>query len=294
VRTIGRSLSTLGLLGALLLSATPAAAQVPPQQPAPIEQPQPPSAGSDSVDTGPVVTVPAITVPSPEAVPDVPSIAVQVNGVEGGLTQTVSLILLLTMGSLLPGLLLLATSFTRFIVVLGLTRNAIGIQTAPPGPVLIGIALFLTLFVMQPVLSQVWDDALQPMIDQEIGIDEAYEKGYAPLRDFMLRQTREEDLRLFLDMAEGEQPQSPEEIGATVLIPAFIVSELRTAFLIGFIVFIPFLVIDLIVSTILMALGMVMLPPTFISLPLKLLLFVLADGWVLLIGSLVASVNGAT
>jgi flagellar biosynthesis protein FliP len=188
--------------------------------------------------------------------------------------------------------LLLTTSFTRFIVVLGLTRNAIGIQTAPPGPVLIGIALFLTLFVMKPVLTQVWDDAAQPLIDQEIGLDEAYDRGYAPLRDFMLSQTREEDLRLFLDMAEGEQPESPSEIGATVLVPAFIVSELRTAFLIGFMVFIPFLVIDLIVSTILMALGMVMLPPTFISLPLKLLLFVLADGWVLLIGSLVSSVNG--
>lgn len=242
--------------------------------------------------TTPEVTVPAVTVPEPGAVPEVPSIAVQVNGVEGGLTQTVSLVLLMTMGSLLPGLLLLATSFTRFIVVLGLTRNAVGIQTAPPAPVLIGIALFLTLFVMKPVLTQVWDDAAQPLIDQEISIDEAYDKGYAPLREFMLAQTREEDLRLFLDLAEGPQPESPEEIGATVLIPAYIVSELRTAFIIGFVVFVPFLIIDLIVSTVLMALGMVMLPPTFISLPLKLLLFVLADGWVLLIGSLVSSVQG--
>lgn len=237
-------------------------------------------------------TPPAVVVPEPEPVPEVPAISVQVNGVEGGLTQTVSLILLLSMGSLLPGLLLLATSFTRFIVVLGLTRNAIGIQTAPPGPVLIGIALFLTLFVMKPVLSQVWDEALQPLIDQEIGVEEAYDRGYGPMRDFMLAQTKDEDLRLFLDLAEGPQPENPQEIGATVLIPAFIVSELRTAFLIGFIVFIPFLVIDLIVSTVLMALGMVMLPPTFISLPLKLLLFVLADGWVLLIGSMVSSVNG--
>lgn len=242
--------------------------------------------------TTPEVTVPAVTVPEPGAVPEVPSIAVQVNGVEGGLTQTVSLVLLMTMGSLLPGLLLLATSFTRFIVVLGLTRNAVGIQTAPPAPVLIGIALFLTLFVMKPVLTQVWDDAAQPLIDQEISMDEAYDKGYAPLREFMLAQTREEDLRLFLDLAEGPQPESPEEIGATVLIPAYIVSELRTAFVIGFVVFVPFLIIDLIVSTVLMALGMVMLPPTFISLPLKLLLFVLADGWVLLIGSLVSSVQG--
>jgi flagellar biosynthetic protein FliP len=146
---------------------------------------------------------------------------------------------------------------------------------------------------MKPVLTQVWDNSLQPLIDQEISLDEAYEEGYGPLRTFMLAQTREEDLRLFLDLAEGDQPESPEEIGATVLIPAYVVSELRTAFMIGFIVFIPFLAIDLIVSTILMALGMVMLPPTFISLPLKLLLFVLADGWVLLIGSLVSSVQGA-
>ena len=240
----------------------------------------------------PEIEVPTVDLPAPVDVPEAPSVSVQVNGVEGGLTQTVSLIVLMTMGSLLPGLLLLATSFTRFIVVLGLTRNAIGVQTAPPTPVLIGIALFLTLFVMKPVLTQVWDDAAAPLIDGQINMEEAYDRGYAPLRDFMLAQTREEDLRLFLDMAEGEQPENPQEIGATVLIPAYIVSELRTAFVIGFVVFIPFLVIDLIVATILMALGMVMLPPTFISLPLKLLLFVLADGWVLLIGSLVQSVQG--
>jgi flagellar biosynthetic protein FliP len=222
----------------------------------------------------------------------VPAVTVSVDGADGGLTQTVTLILLLTIGSLLPGLLLLATSFTRFVVVLGLTRNAIGIQTAPPTTVLIGIALFLTLFVMKPVLTEVWDEAAQPLIDQEIGLDEAYDRGYAPLRDFMLAQTREDDLRLFLDLSNEAQPETPQEIGASVLVPAFVVSELRTAFLIGFIVFVPFLVIDLIVSTVLMGLGMVMLPPTFISLPLKLLLFVLADGWVLLIGSLVQSVEG--
>ena len=202
------------------------------------------------------------------------------------------MILLLSLGSLLPGLLLLATSFTRFIVVLGLTRNAIGIQTAPPTPVLIGIALFLTLFVMKPVLTEVYDEALQPLMDQEIELTEAYDKAYEPLREFMLTQTRDDDLRLFLDLSNEVQPESPEEIGASVLVPAYVVSELRTAFVIGFVVFVPFLAIDLIVSTVLMALGMVMLPPTFISLPLKLLLFVLVDGWVLLIGSLVSSVNG--
>ncbi len=252
---------------------------------------------SAQTDPGPTVDVPAapvVTVPAPEPVPEVPTVTVTVDGSEGGVSRSVSLILLLALGSILPGLLLLTTSFTRFIVVLGLTRNALGIQTAPPTPVLVGIALFLTLFVMKPILSQVWDDAVNPLLDGQIEVQEAYDRAYAPLQEFMLDQTREEDLRLFLDLADGPRPERPEDIGASVLVPAFIVSELRTAFIIGFIVFVPFLVIDLIVSTVLMSLGMVMLPPTFISLPLKLLLFVLVDGWVLLIGSLVSSVGAAT
>lgn len=249
-------------------------------------------ASAQTID-GPIVDeAPAVQVPEVPEVEDVPAVSVTIDGAEGGLSSTVTLILLLTLGSLLPGLLLLATSFTRFIVVLGLTRNAIGIQTAPPTPVLIGIALFLTLFVMKPVLTEVYDEALQPLMDQEIELTEAYDRAYEPLRDFMLTQTRDDDLRLFLDLSNEVQPESPDEIGASVLVPAFVVSELRTAFVIGFVVFVPFLAIDLIVSTVLMALGMVMLPPTFISLPLKLLLFVLVDGWVLLIGSLVSSVNG--
>ena len=267
-----RLLVAAGLLLGLAFLASPAAAQ--------------------TID-GPVVEEPpAIQVPEVAEVGDVPAVSVTIDGAEGGLSSTITLILLLTIGSLLPGLLLMATSFTRFIVVLGLTRNAIGIQTAPPTPVLIGIALFLTLFVMKPVLTEVYDEALQPLMDQEIELTEAYDRAYDPLRDFMLTQTRDDDLRLFLDLSNEVQPESPDEIGASVLVPAFVVSELRTAFIIGFVVFVPFLAIDLIVSTVLMALGMVMLPPTFISLPLKLLLFVLVDGWVLLIGSLVSSVNG--
>lgn len=249
-------------------------------------------ASAQTIDGPTVQETPAVEVPEVAEVEDVPAVSVTIDGAEGGLSSTVTLILLLTLGSLLPGLLLLATSFTRFIVVLGLTRNAIGIQTAPPTPVLIGIALFLTLFVMKPVLTEVYDEALQPLMDQEIELTEAYDEAYEPLREFMLTQTRDEDLRLFLDLSNEVQPESPNEIGASVLVPAYVVSELRTAFVIGFVVFVPFLVIDLIVSTVLMALGMVMLPPTFISLPLKLLLFVLVDGWVLLIGSLVSSVNG--
>ena len=274
-----RSVLAAAALAAVLVGiGTPASAQVNPT-------------------TAPTVDVPAapvVTVPEPGTVPDVPTITVTVDGSEGGVSRSVSLILLLALGSILPGLLLLATSFTRFIVVLGLTRNALGIQTAPPTPVLVGIALFLTLFVMKPILSQVWDDAVNPLLDGQIEVQEAYDRAYAPLQQFMLDQTREEDLRLFLDMADGPRPERPQDIGASVLVPAFIVSELRTAFIIGFIVFVPFLVIDLIVSTVLMSLGMVMLPPTFISLPLKLLLFVLVDGWVLLIGSLVSSVGVAT
>ncbi len=248
---------------------------------------------AQTTTTTTVVPAPVVTVPTPEAPAEVPAVTVTIDGSEGGISRSVSLILLLAIGSILPGLLLLTTSFTRFIVVLGLTRNALGIQNAPPTPVLIGIALFLTLFVMKPMLSQVWDDAVDPLLNGQIDVEEAYDRAYAPLQGFMLEQTREEDLRLFLDLADGPRPERPEDIGASVLVPAFIVSELRTAFIIGFIVFVPFLVIDLIVSTVLMSLGMVMLPPTFISLPLKLLLFVLVDGWVLLIGSLVSSVGGA-
>lgn len=274
-----RAVLALVFVATLSGIATPAAAQV---------DPGPEPAVSVEVPEAPVVTV-----PDPEPVPEVPAVVVTVDGSKGGVSRSVSLILLLALGSILPGLLLLTTSFTRFIVVLGLTRNALGIQTAPPTPVLVGIALFLTLFVMKPMLSQVWDDAVNPLLDGQIGVEEAYDRAYAPLQGFMLDQTREEDLRLFLDLADGPRPERPEDIGASVLVPAFIVSELRTAFIIGFIVFVPFLVIDLIVSTVLMSLGMVMLPPTFISLPLKLLLFVLVDGWVLLIGSLVSSVGGA-
>ncbi len=250
------------------------------------------SASAQTTTTTTPTEAPVVTVPSPDEPADVPAVTVTIDGAEGGISRSVSLILLLAIGSIIPGLLLLATSFTRFIVVLGLTRNALGIQSAPPTPVLIGIALFLTLFVMKPLLSQVWDDAVDPLLNGQIDVEEAYDRAYAPLQGFMLEQTREEDLRLFLDLSDGPRPERPEDIGASVLVPAFIVSELRTAFIIGFIVFIPFLVIDLIVSSVLMSLGMVMLPPTFISLPLKLLLFVLVDGWVLLIGSLVASVGG--
>ena len=244
------------------------------------------------IEAPPVTTAnpPLVSVPEPEPVPD---IAISVESESGALSNTVLIIIMLTIGSVAPGIMLLMTSFTRFIVVLGLTRNAIGVQTIPPSQVLIGLAMFLTIFAMGPVFSAINEDAVQPLLQGEIGQAEALEAGYEPLREFMLAQTRQDDLRLFMDMSGQPKPETDAEISATTLIPAFVISELRTAFVIGFMIFVPFLVIDLIVAAVLMSMGMVMLPPVFISLPLKLLLFVLVDGWALLIGSVVESVQGA-
>ena len=224
--------------------------------------------------------------------PSVPEVNLSVTSEDEGLSRSVMIVLLLTIGSVAPGLLLLMTAFTRFVVVLGLTKQAIGLQTIPPSQVLVGLAMFLTFFVMSPVLSEVNEEAIQPLLAGEIDQGEAFERGFAPLRTFMLDQTREQDLQLFVDLAATEQPANAEEIGATTLVPAFVISELRTAFVIGFVIFVPFLVIDLVVSAVLMSLGMMMLPPVFISMPLKLLLFVLVDGWSLVVGSLVTSLNG--
>ena len=231
----------------------------------------------------------AVVVPQPA---DVPDVSVDIDTGDGALSQTVVIILLLTVAAAAPGLLLLTTSFTRFAIVLGLTRNAIGSQNVPPTQVLVGLALFLTLFVMGPVLSKVNEDAVQPLLAGEIAQDEAFDRGFAPLREFMLEQTDDDDLRLFMGVSGVAMPETREDVSAGTLIPAFILSELRTAFVIGFVIFVPFLVIDLIVSAVLMSMGMVMLPPIFISLPLKILLFVLVDGWALIIGSVVSSVQG--
>jgi flagellar biosynthetic protein FliP len=238
----------------------------------------------------PISTPPLVVVPEVE---DVPDVAVSIQTEDGALSNTVLIILMLTIGAVAPGILLLMTSFTRFVIVLGLTRNAIGVQTIPPSQVLVGLAMFLTVFAMGPVFSAINEDAVQPLLHGEIAQAEALEAGYEPLREFMLAQTRPEDLRMFMDLSEQPKPESEDEISATTLIPAFVISELRTAFVIGFVIFVPFLVVDLIVAAVLMSMGMVMLPPVFISLPLKLLLFVLVDGWSLLIGSVVESVQGA-
>jgi len=204
-------------------------------------------------------------------------------------TLSVQTLLMLTALSFLPSVLLLMTSFTRIIIVLSLLRQALGVQSTPSNQVLIGIALFLTLFVMSPVLDRIYTEAYQPLVANKIDFTEALERGTVPLREFMLRQTRENDLALFARIANQPPMQDASQVPMRILIPAYITSELKTAFQIGFLVFLPFLIIDMVVASVLMSMGMMMMSPVTISLPFKLMLFVLADGWNLLIGSLVQS-----
>jgi flagellar biosynthetic protein FliP len=199
-------------------------------------------------------------------------------------------LILLTSLSFLPTVLLMMTSFTRIIIVLSLLRQAIGAQSSPPNQILLGLALFLTFFVMGPVFDRVYNEAYQPLNENKITMQQALDKGSVPIKEFMLKQTRETDLALFLNMA-GKKVATPEDIPLSVLVPSFMTSELKTGFQIGFSIFIPFLIIDMVVASVLMAMGMMMLPPTVVSLPLKLILFVVVDGWSLLAGSLIKSFN---
>jgi flagellar biosynthetic protein FliP len=210
---------------------------------------------------------------------------------DGGQDYTLSLqaLLLLTSLSFLPALLLMMTSFTRIIIVLSLLRQALGTQSTPPGQVLIGLALFLTFFVMGPVFDRIYSEAYQPFAENRITMQAAMENGAVPLKEFMLRQTREADLALFVKMSQSEAPETAEDVPLRVLIPAFMTSELKTAFQIGFAIFIPFLIIDLVVASVLMAMGMMMVSPVIVALPFKLMLFVLVDGWQLILGSLAQS-----
>lgn len=208
---------------------------------------------------------------------------------EEGWTLPVQTLLLLSGFTFIPAVLLMMTGFTRIIIVLGLMRNALGTPTAPPNQVLVGLSLFLTFFVMSPVFSQIYEKAWQPLQENKITMEVALTEGVKPLRAFMLDQTRESDLAMFARIAKTPDVASPEAVPLSILVPAFITSELKTAFQIGFTIFIPFLIIDLVVASILMALGMMMVPPTTIALPFKLMLFVLVDGWQLLVGSLAQS-----
>lgn len=202
-------------------------------------------------------------------------------------TVVLQIFLLMTVLSLAPAILIMVTSFTRIVIVLSLLRRALGTMQMPPNQVMIGLALFLTFFIMAPVWHQINQSALQPYLDEKIGNQQALQNAVAPLREFMFKQTREKDLALFVDIAKLQRPKSIEDIPTTVLIPSFIISEVKTAFQIGLLLYVPFLIIDMVVASVLLSMGMMMLPPIMVSLPFKLMLFVLADGWYLLVGSLV-------
>ena len=218
-------------------------------------------------------------------------LSLSTNSDETSLSGTLQILLIITVISLAPSILVMVTSFTRIIIVLHFVRTAIGTQSSPPNNVLIGLSLFLTLFIMSPVIAQIKTEAYDPLLAEEITQQEALERGIQPLREFMLKQTRQDDLRLFMDIAKIEPVESVDELSITIIIPAFIISELRAAFIIGFLIYVPFIVIDMVVSSVLMSMGMMMLPPTTISMPFKILLFILADGWNLVIGQLVNSFN---
>lgn len=226
-----------------------------------------------------------------QAVPNQP--VPQPGGVTDQGQQSVSaaiqILLFVTVLSLAPAILVMVTSFTRVIVVLSLLRTAIGVPQLPPNQVLIGLALFLTVFVMAPAIKQINDEAIQPYLNGTITQEEAFARGESPLRAFMFKQTREQDLGLFLKLAGSDKPQNRDDVPTYVLVPAFTISELKTAFQMGFVMFVPFLIIDLVVSSALLSMGMMMLPPVVVSLPFKILLFVLVDGWYLIVGSLVGS-----
>jgi flagellar biosynthesis protein FliP len=217
-------------------------------------------------------------------------LTLQLSGGSGSaLAQPLRIVLLLTVLALLPAIVIAMTSFTRTIIVLSMLRHAFGMQDTPPNMVLLSVALFLTLFTMAPALQQINDTSLQPLLQEKIDMQTAVTQGVAPLREFMVRQTREKDLALILEIAHAPQPESIESVRTIHIVPAFLLSELKTAFQIGFVIFLPFLLLDLVVASVLMSMGMLMVPPTIISLPLKVLMFVLIDGWGLVVRALLGS-----
>jgi flagellar biosynthetic protein FliP len=264
----------------VLLGVAPAHAQTPPS-------------GSNNI-TAPTVNAPvAPAVGSPSSGGSSASINLDLGQTKDGAvpTQSLVIILLITLLSVAPALLIMMTSFTRVVVVLSLTRNALGLQSIPPNQVVVGLALFLSLFLMAPTLKNLNEDALQPFLKGTKTQAEALKAAEAPMRKFMLEQTNEGELALFVKASGAEKPAKASDVSMTALVPAYILSELKTAFIIGFIIFVPFLVIDLVVSSSLMSMGMMMLPPVLISLPFKLLLFVMVDGWALVVRALISSFN---
>lgn len=223
-----------------------------------------------------------------------PSLQIGVQPAEnpGQVSVLLQIIFLLTVLTLAPAILILMTSFTRLAVVLAFLRQALGTQQTPSNQIIAGLALFLTVFIMMPVWQEIHAEALQPYLEEEITQEIALERALAPVRAFMLRQTREKDLALFMKTAHLDKPESPDAVPTTVLVPAFVISELKTAFIIGFVLYVPFLIIDMVVASVLLSMGMMMLPPILISMPFKLMLFVLVDGWHLIVGSMVRSFTG--
>ncbi len=245
-----------------------------------------PAAAQAAPPTG--TEAPVLADGKPVADPDA-SLSLDLGDVKTKPSQSVLIILLLTLLSVAPSLLIMMTSFTRIVIVFSLTRNALGLQGIPPNQVLVGLSLFLSLFIMAPTFKELNDKALQPLLDGTKTQSEAYEAAVPPLRKFMLRQTNEGELATFVAAGTDKRPDTPEDVSMTSLVPAFILSELKAAFIIGFIIFIPFLVIDIVVSTSLMSMGMMMLPPMLVALPFKLMLFVMVDGWDLIVRSLLTS-----
>ncbi|MEI7638528.1 MAG: flagellar type III secretion system pore protein FliP [Syntrophus sp. (in: bacteria)] len=231
------------------------------------------------------------TASAAEALP-IPNVSLNIGGSvdqPAKAATVIQLVFILTVLSLAPAIFLMLTSFTRIVVVLSLLRHALGTQQVPPNQIIIGLAMFLTFFIMAPVWQQVNQQALKPYYEEQISGDEALERASVPIKSFMMKQTREKDLALFVKIAKEKRPAKPEDVSLTTLIPAFVISELKTAFQIGFMVFLPFFIIDMVVSSVLLSMGMMMLPPVMMSLPFKILLFVMVDGWHLIVGSLVQS-----
>lgn len=220
-----------------------------------------------------------------------PVVSIGINGVPeaGRMSVVLQIFLLITILSLAPAILIMLTSFTRIAIVLSVLRQAIGTHQMPPNQIIIGLALFLTFFIMMPVWQDINQNALQPYLKQEISQEEALKRATGPIRGFMVKQTREKDLALLVEIAQIDRPKNMDDVPTTVLIPSFIISELKTAFQMGFMLYVPFLIIDMVVASVLLSMGMMMLPPIMISLPFKLMLFVLADGWYLIVGSLMKS-----
>ncbi|MCF8240180.1 MAG: flagellar type III secretion system pore protein FliP [Melioribacteraceae bacterium] len=223
-----------------------------------------------------------------------PQIGVNISGSDDpeDVSVTLQLLLLLTVLSLAPSIIIMTTSYLRIIIVLQFLKNALGTMQMPPNQLLAGIALFVTFFVMAPTFTQINDNALQPYMENKIDIDSAYAKGIKPLREFMMANVKDEDLELFIGFADINKPNTRDELPTHILIPSFVLSELKTGFIMGFFIFIPFLMVDMIVASILMSMGMMMIPPMMVALPFKLLLFILVDGWNLVVGSLVRSFTG--